>query len=200
MRLIFMALISIFAFSCVPSAFAAQMCVGSGSVLRGAFVEERRVGALDGTALRFSGRFVAAPDHGLIWSIEKPFPTTTVVTRNGARQLIGSVSMKMKIKNLDRFYNIVGSALAGNWAAFEKDFSVSHIGNSERWSVLLTPKTEGTKIPYSSVTVSGSRFVERIVLADEEGDLDTLSFADEVLSPLPLQDSEAATFAKISGK
>jgi len=55
-----------------------------------------------------------------------------------------------------------------------------------------------SKLPFATITVSGGRFVENIVLARTDGTCDSLSFSDEVLSPLPLNEAENAAFVKAS--
>ena len=58
-----------------------------GQTLHGRFVQERHLQGLAST-LKCSGTFVLAPGKGLIWRIEDPIQTTTVITPAGIRQII----------------------------------------------------------------------------------------------------------------
>jgi hypothetical protein len=170
-----------------------QIPVSVDNVLRGHFVEERNIKGFDGP-MRSTGAFVLAPGHGLLWQIKKPIPLSTIITPNGMVQDIGGVALKLPAKNLHHIYDMVGAALAGDWSAVESDFVLTQSGNAEHWQILLTPKKENTKLPYSLITVSGSRFVESIVMVKGDSNDETLSFSDEALSQAPPTPTEIATF------
>ena len=174
-----------------------QTRIDANSVLRGSFVQELQMNATKGP-LRSSGHFVVAPARGLIWSIEKPFPTSTIITPNGAAQDFGGFAMNLPIKNLRSLYDMVGGALAGDWNGLEKDFIIKRSGNADHWKMLLTPRQpEKPKLPYAKIAISGSPFVENIVMTKTNGINDTLDFMDEVLSPAELTPTESAVFDKV---
>ena len=176
---------------------SAQVHIGANAVLRGNFVEEHQVNA-EQAPLHTSGHFVVAPARGLIWGIEKPFPTSTIITPEGAAQDIGGLAVKLPAKNLHHLYDMVGGALAGNWNELGEDFDVSRSGDARHWQMLLTPRSgEKPKLPYSAISVSGSRFVENIVMTKVDGSSDAFSFTDAVLSPASLTGQEAAIFNEI---
>lgn len=175
-----------------------QVRIDAGKVLRGRFVEERQIEGLN-DPLHFSGHFVAAPQFGLIWGIEAPFPTSTIVTSNGAVQDVGGIGVKLKIKKLSHLYQMIGEALAGDWSPLETDFSVTRKGNANHWLVLLTPRPDKASLPYAKIVIGGSRYVETIVMTKTNGVSDALSFTDEALSPLPLTSKESASFNEAGG-
>jgi len=174
-----------------------QEMVDAHKVLRGHFIEEHQMG--DGKMpLRTSGHFVIAPAQGLIWGIEKPFPTLTIVTPDAAAQDLGGMVIKLPAKNLRHLYDMVGGALAGNWNGLANDFDITKNGDAKHWQMLLTPRhTDQPKLPYATITVSGSHFVENIVLAKSDGSYDMFSFTDAVLSPMPLGVQEIAAFNEV---
>ncbi len=176
---------------------AGQIIIDNTKVLRGSFVEEHQMNSTQNPVLS-SGHFVVAPGHGLIWAIDKPFPTATIVTPNGAIQDFGGVTIKLPVKNLRHLYTMIGGALAGDWNGLDIDFIITRSGDNKNWQMLMTPRPgDKPKLPYATITVSGSHFVQNIVMTKTDGSSDTLSFADAVLSSTPLNDKESALF-KIS--
>ena len=176
---------------------AEQVSIGTHEVLRGQFMEEHRI---KGNPVKAAGRFTLAPDHGLIWNIEQPFPTTTIITPHGSVQNIGGIIMKLPVKNLHHLYDMIGGALAGNWDGLANDFTITHSGNADHWQMLLTPRTDvdHSVSSYATITVSGSRFVENIAMMKTNGDYDKFSFAEVTLSSTPLPDMEVAVFNEAS--
>ncbi|MDX2028863.1 MAG: LolA-related protein [Alphaproteobacteria bacterium] len=173
-----------------------QTRLDGGKILRGAFIQEFQT-SKTGSPLVSSGQFTVAPGHGLIWKIEKPFPTSTIITPEAAIQNVGGLSMKLPVKNLRSLYDMVGGALAGDRSALEKEFILMPGGKDSQWQMLLTPRQPGkAKLPYSSITVSGSTFVEKILMTKANGAQDTLSFTETTLSSAPLSASETSAFNK----
>jgi hypothetical protein len=154
---------------------------------------------MDGNPIQSSGHFVVAPGHGLIWGIEQPFPTTTIVTPKGSAQDFGGIAVKLPIKNLQHLYAMIGGALTGDWSGLEMDYAITGSSKDGRWQMLLTPRNTGSKpvLSYASITVSGARFVEHIVLMRRDGRADTLDFANEVLTEAPLTASENLAFNEV---
>ncbi len=176
---------------------AGQKSIDRERVLRGNFTHEMKAPALK-DPWRTSGHFVVAPATGLIWGVDKPFPTATVVTPEQATQQIGSMNVKLPIKNLRSLYDVVSAALAKDWSKLEKDFIIKHSINNERWNMLLTPRiADKPKLPYMHIEVSGSAFVEKILMTKADGGYDAIDFSDEVLSSAPLTDAEKAIFNKV---
>jgi hypothetical protein len=174
-----------------------QVPVNGGEVLRGHFVDERQAQGVNGV-MRSSGHFVVAPAQGLIWGIEKPFPTTTIITPVGAAQTLGGLAVKLPVRNLRHLYDMVGGALAGNWNALEADFSITQSGSAGHWQRVLTPRrADKSSLPYVTISVSGGRFVENIVMTRADGGSDAMSFTDEALSPAPPSEGEMRAFGQV---
>jgi len=178
---------------------AAQVVMDAGKVLRGRFVEEHQMNPT-ANPLRTSGHFVVAPAEGLIWGIEKPFATSTTITPNGAAQNLGGLVMSVPMKNFRHLYDMVGGALAGDWQGLADDFVITEKNNGDHWSRILTPRPNGssTRLPYASISVGGSHFVENIVLTKADGSYDRFVFTDAVLSSLPLAAAEIAAFKTVA--
>jgi hypothetical protein len=173
-----------------------QVFLDDNTVLRGRFTEERHMKGLD--ALQSSGHFIVAPAHGLIWNTDKPLPTSTIVTPNGLAQDIGGIILKLPAKHLHHLYEMVDAALAGDWSRLEADFIITPSRNGEHWQMVLTARDNSkSKLPYDSITVSGTQFVESIAMIKDSESYDRLSFSDAILTRVPLTANESAVFKEV---
>jgi len=173
-----------------------QMRITADKVLRGHFTEDHQFNNAS-APLHSTGHFVLAPAHGLIWGVEQPFPTSTIITPEGAAQDFGGVSLKLPAKNLRHLYDMIGGALAGDWSGLEQDYIIVRAGVANHWQMVLTPRQGGKpKLSYSTISVSGSSFVENIVLTKADGVFDAFTFTDEALTSAPLPAAESAAFNK----
>ncbi|MDD4617358.1 MAG: hypothetical protein PHW76_09710 [Alphaproteobacteria bacterium] len=179
----------------LPAFASEQIPIDSGKVLRGAFEEQKQVKGLN-DPLHFTGKFIVAPDKGLIWKVEKPLATSTVITKTAAVQNLGGIAMPLKIRRLAQIYEIVGQALTGDWHSLQPDFSISRSNQGDHWIIVLKPRPGSTaKLPYATITVKGSSYVENITLAKADGVEDAFAFTNAELSQEPLTAQENALFA-----
>jgi len=178
-----------------------QVIVGTDDVLRGHFIEERHLKGFNGR-MSSEGHFVVAPKHGLIWGLEKPFPTTTIITPAGLVQSINGVNVmhlpSQKIPFMLHLYDTLGGALTGNWEALQADFLVTRSGDAKSWQVTLVPRqTDNPAMPFASISISGHRFVENVAMLKPDGDSDTLTFLNESVSSGPPTAVESRAFNSV---
>lgn len=168
--------------------------ISADQVLRGRFVQERVLAGFD-APLRSEGRFTLAPAHGLIWRTETPFLITTIISPAGLIQRTGGTEIvrlsASRMPFLARFYELLGSVMAGDQSALGERFVVRQSTEGGRWRLDLTP-LEGSahSMPFNSVTILGRRFVEEIVLRKPRGDQDRLRFSEQALTSAPLSAAE----------
>ncbi len=175
-----------------------QTRIGAENVLRGNFVHEIGTKATQ-KPWRTTGHFVVAPAQGLIWSVEKPFPTQTIVTPAGAAQQIAGVNVTLPIRNLRSLYDVVSGALAGDWSKLEKGYLIKKNASGRRWTMLLTPRENAQlKLPYTQIEISGGPYVEKIFLTKSDGNYDAIAFSEETLSVIPLTATENSLLNKDS--
>ncbi|MGD0961407.1 MAG: outer membrane lipoprotein carrier protein LolA [Methylomonas sp.] len=186
------------AMACAADMGSGQVVIGGGEILRGDFVEQRRLKGFN-KPLNSAGYFVVAPKHGIIWGLEKPFPTTTVITPAGLAQTINGASvMHLPTRNMPfmlHLYATLGEVLTGNWTALETDFVVTRSGDAQSWQIKLAPRGAGDPaMPFSAISISGHKFVENVAILKPDGDSDTLSFLNESVSSSPPTDEENRAF------
>ncbi len=164
--------------------------------LHGRFVEERHLKGLSLT-LRSEGSFVLAPGKGLIWRIEQPIKTLTIISPVGVRQIVNG----SEVQHLDaagfpviaHFYDMLSGSLVGNWSAMRHDFAVNSTGDREAWRTVLTPLHPDDPIAgmLASIVISGSKMVDSVDINRANGDSEHMAFLDQTVSSVPLNGEDA---------
>lgn len=183
-----------------PAWAAPRLVLHPGQVLRGRFVQERRLQGFD-APLRSDGSFTLAPGRGLIWRAETPFAVTTVITAAGLIQDVsGSETMRLtaaRLPFMSRLYDMLNGALAGDRQALETSFVLRTTTDATGWQYDLTPKqADDPMMPFERIIVRGSALVDRVEMRRRGGDSDTLIFLDQAVSDGPLTADEAAALAR----
>jgi hypothetical protein len=171
--------------------------VAPGEVLRGRFLQERQIKGFD-RPLVSTGNFVLAPGMGLIWQTEKPFAIVTVITAAGLVQDVdGTETTRLaaaRLPFLTHLYDLLGAALSGDWQALGSQFQVTRHGDAKQWDLLLEPHAgaDPLTMPFRSITLRGSAFLEEVRIVRLDGDSDRLEFSDQTLGVGGLSSAEAA--------
>lgn len=155
-------------------------------VLRGHFTEERHLKGLSAPLIS-AGHFVVAPQQGLIWALDKPFQTTTVMTPQGLVQLINNDQVtylpSQKMPFMRHLYDTLGGSLTGDWQALTADFTMTQKTDTLGWQVTLIPRTpDNPAMPFSLITIRGRSFVDHVVMTKPDGDTDVIDFSHETLT------------------
>jgi hypothetical protein len=163
----------------------------AGDVLRGRFVQERFLQGF-ANSLKSEGTFILVPGQGLIWRAEKPFAVVTLMTRNGlAQQSDGVTTLNLPASRapfMAGLYDMLSGALAGDWHALERDFTVAKTETVDGWRLQLTPakKAPSDAMPVTQIDIAGQEYVERVEILKVGGDRDVLTFLNQQLSTDPL--------------
>lgn len=183
----------------LPRVASACGRLGAGHVLRGRFVQTRRLQGFT-RPLVTEGRFVLSPDLGLIWRAETPFAVTTVMSPAGlVQEMQGNETFRLasdRIPFLSRLYAMLGGALSGDWSALDADFTVARSGDAGAWQATLTPRAAPSQtMPFQSIETHGGCFVDTVELLKPGGDSDTLRFLDQAVTTGPLSADEVTALA-----
>ena len=183
-----------------------QVVIGPNDVLRGRITQEHHSHKPGNVPITTAGHFSIAPTRGLIWAIEQPIPTATVLTRDGMVQSFNGVPVMhvpaASVPKLLHVYELLGAALAGNWQPLESDFTVARgaapgSNGGKDWQVVLTPRDPAASgVPFQTITVTGSQFVETALLLKANGDYEKLTFTGPYVAP-SLSADEAAAFGSV---
>ncbi|HEV7270508.1 outer membrane lipoprotein carrier protein LolA [Pseudoxanthomonas sp.] len=186
----------------VPMAIAADPLlqvrdqVAQVPVLRGDFAQEKQVAGFR-NPLRSSGRFLLARDKGVVWTTTAPFPSELVITRDRilSRQRDGSRRVEVDGKQQPglRSVNAMMFALmSGDMKALTSAFDVKSEPATTGWAMTLVPRSRQLAQAFTSVRLSGDRYVREVELREANGDLTRLRFSGMSEAPATLSRDEAA--------
>jgi hypothetical protein len=171
--------------------------VSPGQVLRGRFMQERRIKGFD-RSLISTGDFVLVPGQGLIWRTEHPFAIVTVITAKGLVQEVdGAETTRLataRLPFLGRLYDLLGAALSGDWHTLGTQFQVTRQGDAAQWDLALVPLAgaDPLAMPFRSITLRGGTFLDEVRIIRLDDDSDRLVFSGQTLGAGDLSDAEAA--------
>jgi hypothetical protein len=182
----------------------------AGSVLRGHFTQERSLQGFQ-APLKSEGSFVVAAGKGLIWKVEKPFPTMTVITPAGLVQDVrGAETLRLpaaRIPFIARFYDMLSGTMTGDLSGLKQQFDVQTGGTEQNWTLQLTPKISASAgsgdqqtMPIQRMDLTGGHYVQSVDIRRQSGDHDLLTFFDQKVDTQPLSPDEQALLAGAGGQ
>jgi hypothetical protein len=193
-------LIAAVAIALLSSVSFAQLAMGPtlapGQTLHGRFVQARNLKGISST-LKSEGTFVLAPGKGLIWRIEDPIQTVTIITPDGIRQIINGSEVQRidaaKVPFISHFYDMLDGALMGDWTAMRHDFAVQTKGDRVAWRTILTPVRPNDPIAgmLASIVISGGKMVDGVEISRANGDSERIAFLDQTVSGVALSGDDA---------
>jgi Outer membrane lipoprotein carrier protein LolA-like len=193
-------LITAVAIALLSSVSFAQLAMGPtlapGQTLHGRFVQARNLKGISST-LKSEGTFVLAPGKGLIWRIEDPIQTVTIITPDGIRQIINGSEVQRidaaKVPFISHFYDMLDGALMGDWTAMRHDFAVQTKGDRAAWRTILTPVRPNDPIAgmLASIVISGGKMVDGVEISRANGDSERIAFFDQTVSGVALSGDDA---------
>jgi Outer membrane lipoprotein carrier protein LolA-like len=193
-------LIVVIAIVALSSVSFAQLAMGPtlapGQTLHGRFVQARNLKGISST-LKSEGSFVLAPGKGLIWRIEDPIQTITIITPAGIRQIINGNEVQRidaaKVPFIAHFYDMLNGALIGDWTAMRHDFAVQTKGDRAAWRTLLTPVQPNDPIAgmLASIVITGGKMVDGVEISRANGDSERIGFLDQTVSGVALSGDDA---------
>ncbi|MFZ0890406.1 MAG: outer membrane lipoprotein carrier protein LolA [Candidatus Binataceae bacterium] len=167
-----------------------------GQTLSGRFIQERHLKGIT-FSLKSEGDFVLAPGKGLIWQIEQPIQTLTVITPAGIRQIINGSEVQhidsARVPFIGHFYDMLNGALTGDWSAMGHDFAVKSTGDKKVWRTVLTPQRPDDPVAefLTSIAISGGKMVDNIDIKRANGDSEHIAFLDQTVSSVALTGEDA---------
>ena len=172
-----------------------------GSVLRGHFTQERSLQGFQ-APLKSEGSFLVAEGKGVIWKVEKPFATTTVITPAGLVQNAqGTETLRLpasRIPFIAKLYDMLSGTMTGDLSGLKQQFDVKTAGTAGDWSLQLTPKSSQLEssnpqnMPIRQLDIAGGQYVTSVDIQRQNGDRDLLTFTDQAIDAAALSADEQA--------
>ena len=153
-------------------------------VIRAEFIQTKQMQALK-RPLITTGQFTYAQSDGVLWQIVQPYRISYVLGEDkiveiGANGLRKERGLR-EVAGLAQVGRVFRAVLGANASALHSYFDISAPINSEqtdagKWQLMLKPRQQQISKSLSLITLSGSQFVETIVITEASGDSTTLRF------------------------
>jgi len=125
-----------------------------------------------------SGCFAVVPDIGLVWKVEKPFPSVIEVSDAGVKSISSSGQAQIlegaALPVLRTLKKTLVSAFLGEWHQMSSMFLVKDHNLKDGYYVTLTPKR--ADVPFHELDIHGKKFVTSVHIENRAGDVDDMVF------------------------
>jgi hypothetical protein len=165
---------------------------------RGEFLQEKTVASLT-KPLNAQGRFVYLTEQGLLWSIEKPYASDTVISGTSLLQSVnGRVILRANASSQPGYSavsRVFMALISTDWQILEKDFRITGRIDGPEWQLVLIPKGGLFARFAYRLTLRGSASLQQIDIEEKNGDRTRYHFLN-VRSAGLLCPAEKSMFAK----
>lgn len=169
------------------------------AVLRGTFEQSRHLQGFH-NPLVSQGDFVVARDRGVLWETRKPFPSTTVISKDRVVTRQGDGSSQVVVdKSQSQAANMVNALmpalLGGDVETLAKYFTPKETDlPGGEWRLELSPRASGLAHVFSRIVLQGDRYVRSVHLDEKGGDSTDIEFRSMTDTPERLDPAEAKQF------
>lgn len=162
---------------------------------RARFVQEKQVAGL-ARPLTASGELLLVRGQGLWWHQQQPFELALSLTDKRMSQQVGQGQTQV-IDNpqLLEFSSMMLTLFGSDEQALARYFSLDFQSGETGWHLRLTPLAAPLDKVFASLTLSGGKQLDSLVIADRQGDETRIRFSHWQAVTLPLSPEEQAHFA-----
>lgn len=166
------------------------------TVIRAEFIQTKKMQALT-RPLITTGQLTYSRRHGLLWQIFQPFHVSYVLGEDKIIEIDVNGLRKEKVlrevPGLAQIGKVFRAMLGADAPTLHSYFDVSAQGDADKWQLILKPRQQQVSKSLSLIELSGSQFVETIVMNEAHGDTTTIAFR-KTQGATALSDSEAQLF------
>lgn len=184
--------------SSIASAFDLQQLseqLARPQVIHGSFIQEKHLRALP-QPLVSKGTFVLARDHGLLWLLKTPLQQDYRISARGIARRGASGWQPVPNRSAGSEQNrLFLAVLQGDSSGLQRDFELQLQGDAKDWTLTLIPRSLLLQQVFTRITIHGGELVQRIELAETQGDSTVLRMQDST-SAQPLSPAEQHDFAE----
>lgn len=165
-------------------------------VIRAEFTQTKQMQELK-RPLIITGQLTYSRSHGLLWQIFQPFHVSYVlgeekvveIDANGLRKERGA----RDLPGLAQIGKVFRAMLSADASALHTYFDVAAQGDTDKWQLILKPRQQQISKSLLSIELSGSQFVEAIVMNEARGDTTTITYR-KTHGATVLSDAESQLF------
>jgi hypothetical protein len=176
-----------------------QRSFASQPVVRAKFQQERQISGM-AQPLHSSGEVLIAKTKGLWWQQQHPFPMTLILDDSHMAQVMGSQAPQIITADSNpqmfQFNHLLRALFQADRKVLDENFSSEFTDQGHgKWQLVLTPTTTPLDKLFSTITLQGDKYLNRIALNDLQGDFTEITFSDHRLEPRKLTHEEQQRFA-----
>jgi hypothetical protein len=165
-------------------------------VIRAEFTQTKLMQALK-RPLITTGQLTYSRSHGLLWQIFQPFHVSYVLGEEKVVEIDANGLRKERgvrdLPGLAQIGKVFRAMLSADASALHTYFDVTAQGDSDKWQLILKPRQQQISKSLSLIELSGSQFVETILMNEARGDTTTITFR-KTHGATVLSDSESQLF------
>lgn len=162
---------------------------------RAHFEQEKQVEGL-AQPLKASGELLLVRGQGLWWHQQRPFELALSLTAQRMSQQVGhGPAQVIDNPQLLEFSSMMLALFGSDEQALTRYFALDFQSGEQSWSLVLTPLAAPLSKVFASLTLSGGKQLDRLVIADRQGDETRIHFSHWQAVSLPLSAEEQAHFA-----
>ena len=151
-------------------------------LVSGHFIQEKTLSGFP-KPMRTEGSFYLDLDRGIVWVTEKPFANTIIFSEDGLRsksQYATSRLSSQEIPYLKTVNELILGMLAGQTARLQADFEIKLSGNSDHWTMHLTPRQNSpVGALFNSMEIEGRDHPETIRLKSTRKELTLIQLSEQ---------------------
>ncbi|MEO8743374.1 MAG: outer membrane lipoprotein carrier protein LolA [Lysobacteraceae bacterium] len=169
------------------------------AVLRGTFEQSRHLQGFH-NPLVSQGDFVVARDRGVLWETRKPFPSTTVISKDRVLTRHADGSSEVVVDTAHAPAASMANALmlamlGGDLDTLSKSFALQQSDLPDgTWRLELSPRASGLAHVFTRIVLQGDRYVRSVHLDEKGGDSTDITFQSITETPAQLDPAEAKQF------
>ena len=172
--------------------------LASHKITKGSFDQTKVVKKIS-REIKSSGFFLVSADDGLLWKTQKPFISTTAITKNGIIQT-GKNGKKSIISSsgnvtFEQVSSLMTSLFNGDAESLDKNFEIEFIGSKESWNINLIPKDSSVALFIKAIEMSGTNSIDIMILNEPTGDFTKYEFSNQIF-PDSLTSEELSAFTE----
>lgn len=149
--------------------------------ISGKFIQIRQIAGLN-SSLKSSGTFKLTNDGSLLWQQQQPIKTTMQMSKNKLTQTImdnpPTVLTREDQPVVFTFTSVFMSVFKGDTKTISEFFNINFEGNTQNWTITLTPKSSPLNKAIKEITLKGNRYITNIDVADTQDNIIKIQLFD----------------------
>ena len=149
--------------------------------ISGKFIQIRQIAGLN-SSLKSSGTFKLTNDGSLLWQQQQPIKTTMQMSKNKLTQTIMDNPPTVLTRDdqpiVFTFTSVFMSVFKGDTKTISEFFNINFEGNTQNWTITLTPKSSPLNKAIKEITLKGNRYITNIDVADTQDNIIKIQLFD----------------------